>query len=117
VIPVDQRVHFELVSPDVIHSFGIPAFAMKMDVIPGHENSFQVTPRETGRYEGKCYELCGTYHSRMLFWIEVVTEAEYEEYLAGLAANPDNVSDEPVIGGDYGSFRWFGYDQNEGGHN
>lgn len=101
VIPVDQTTHFDLYSPDVIHSFGVPAFAMKMDVVPGNDNSFQVTPTETGQYEGKCYELCGAYHSRMLFRVEVVTEEEYEAHLAELAANPDNVSDEPVKGGKY----------------
>jgi cytochrome c oxidase subunit 2 len=101
VIPVDQTTQFDLYSPDVIHSFGIPAFAMRMDVVPGNDNSFQVTPTETGRYEGKCYELCGAYHSRMLFWVEVVTEAEYDAHLAELASDPEHVSDEPVTGGQY----------------
>ena len=40
---------------------------MKMDVVPGRTNSFQVTPTEVGTFKGKCTELCGTYHSRMLF--------------------------------------------------
>lgn len=101
VIPVDKTVEFDLYSPDVIHNFGIPAFAMRMDVVPGNDNSYQVTPTETGTFDGKCYELCGAYHSRMLFTVKVVTEAEYEAYLAKLAANPDNVSDEPIKGGVY----------------
>lgn len=101
VIPVDKTVEFDLYSPDVIHNFGIPAFAMRMDVVPGNDNSYQVTPTETGTFDGKCYELCGAYHSRMLFTVKVVTEAEYEAYLAELAANPANVSDEPVKGGVY----------------
>lgn len=101
VIPVGKTVEFDLYSPDVIHNFGIPAFAMRMDVVPGNDNSYQVTPTETGTFDGKCYELCGAYHSRMLFTVEVVTEAEYEAYLAKLAANPDNVSDEPIKGGVY----------------
>lgn len=101
VIPVDKTVEFQLYSPDVIHNFGIPAFAMRMDVVPGNDNSYQVTPTETGTFDGKCYELCGAYHSRMLFTVKVVTEAEYDAYLAKLAANPDNVSDEPIKGGVY----------------
>lgn len=101
VIPVDKTVEFDLYSPDVIHNFGIPAFAMRMDVVPGNDNSYQVTPTETGVYDGKCYELCGAYHSRMLFTVRVVTEAEYEAYLKKLAADPDHVSDEPVKGGVY----------------
>ena len=45
---------------------------MKMDVMPGQDNSFRVTPTETGTFKGKCYELCGVSHSRMLFNVEVV---------------------------------------------
>jgi cytochrome c oxidase subunit II len=101
VIPVDKTVEFDLYSPDVIHNFGIPSFAMRMDVVPGNDNSYQVTPTETGTFDGKCYELCGAYHSRMLFRVKVVTEAEYEAFLEKLAADPEHVSDEPVKGGIY----------------
>ncbi|WP_436698371.1 aa3-type cytochrome oxidase subunit II [Nocardioides sp. BYT-33-1] len=101
VIPVDKTVEFQLYSPDVIHNFGIPAFAMRMDVVPGNENSYQVTPTETGTYAGKCYELCGAYHSRMLFNVEVVTQSEYDAYLADLAEDPAHISEEPVVGGKY----------------
>lgn len=101
VIPVDKTVEFQLYSPDVIHNFGIPSFAMRMDVVPGNDNSYQVTPTEEGVYDGKCYELCGAYHSRMLFTVKVVSESEYDQYLAQLAANPENVSEEPILGGQY----------------
>lgn len=101
VIPVDKTVEFDLYSPDVIHDFGVPAFAMRMDVVPGNDNSYQVTPTETGTYDGKCYELCGAYHSRMLFTVKVVTQSEYDAFLAKLAADPDHVSDSPVQGGRY----------------
>src|SRR5262249_36754879 len=57
-LPVNETVRFDLNSPDVIHSFWIPSFYMKMDVIPGHENSFQLTPDREGTYAGKCAELC-----------------------------------------------------------
>ncbi len=96
-LPVDETTRFELRSPDVIHDFGVPGFLMKMDVIPGQENSFQVTPKRTGTYAGKCYELCGTYHSRMLFNVEVVERSEYDDYLANQAAN-NFISEEPVQG-------------------
>ncbi|MGB7963111.1 MAG: cytochrome c oxidase subunit II, partial [Propionicimonas sp.] len=66
-LPVDQPVRFNLVSADVIHSFWIPAFYFKLDVIPGHPNSFDVTPTKLGTFSGKCAELCGTYHAAMLF--------------------------------------------------
>jgi len=100
-LPVDSTVEFQLYSPDVIHSFGIPSFAMRMDVVPGRDNAFQVTTTETGTFTGKCYELCGTYHSRMLFEVHVVEQEEYDAYLADLAQDPDHVSEEPVLGGAY----------------
>lgn len=100
VLPEGRTVRFNLHSPDVIHGFWIPGFLMKMDVVPGRTNSFQVTPTEVGLFKGKCTELCGTYHSRMLFNVEVVPEDEYEQYVDDLAAS-GNVSDEgPLLGGE-----------------
>lgn len=97
VLPVDQTVQFDLHSADVIHDFGVPAFLFKMDVIPGRLNQFQVTPTEIGEYAGKCYELCGTYHSRMLFNLEVVSQADYDAYLLELA-EAGSIADEPLVG-------------------
>ncbi len=100
-LPVDETVRFDLQSPDVIHSFWIPGFLMKMDVVPGRpENGFQVTPRTIGEFRGKCAELCGVYHSRMLFNVNVVSKADYEDYLQGLERQ-GNVSERPIIGGKY----------------
>jgi cytochrome c oxidase subunit 2 len=83
-LPVNQTVRFELNSPDVIHSFWVPSFYMKMDVIPGQTNTFQVTPNEEGTFAGKCAELCGVYHARMLFNLEVVSEDEYRDHIEDL---------------------------------
>ncbi|MGJ3507386.1 aa3-type cytochrome oxidase subunit II [Enemella sp. A6] len=85
VLPVNESVRFNLSSPDVIHSFWIPAFHYKLDVIPGRANSFDVTPTKEGTFAGKCAELCGTYHSAMIFNVKVVSADEYEKYLQGLA--------------------------------
>jgi cytochrome c oxidase subunit 2 len=82
----DQSVTFHLGSPDVIHSFWVPGFLFKMDVIPGRDNSFTVTPTRLGTFEGRCAELCGVYHSRMLFNVKVVEKSEYDAHLAELAA-------------------------------
>ena len=83
-LPVGESVRFELSSPDVIHSFWVPAFSYKLDVVPGRDNAFTMTPEREGTYVGKCAELCGTYHSRMLFNVEVVSAEEYAEHLAEL---------------------------------
>jgi cytochrome c oxidase subunit 2 len=83
-LPVDESVRFELSSPDVIHSFWVPAFSYKLDVVPGRDNAFTLTPEREGTYAGKCAELCGTYHSRMLFNVEVVSAERYAEHLAEL---------------------------------
>jgi cytochrome c oxidase subunit 2 len=98
VLPVDETVQFNLYSPDVIHDFWVPAFLMKMDVVPGRVNHYQVTPNRIGDYRGKCAELCGTYHSRMLFNVKVVSKADYEQYLRDQIAK-GFVSDEPLLGG------------------
>lgn len=97
VLPVDQTVEFELHSPDVIHSFWITGFLYKEDVIPGRVNTFQVTPDRIGDFKGKCAELCGAYHSRMLFNVKVVSEADYEAYLQEQMAK-GFVSDAPLLG-------------------
>lgn len=88
-LPVDQSVRFNLVSADVIHSFWVPEFYFKLDVIPGHPNSFDVTPTRLGTFTGRCAELCGTYHAAMLFNVHVVTEAEYLAHLNELKAAGD----------------------------
>ena len=80
-LPVGESVRFELSSPDVIHSFWVPAFTYKLDVVPGRDNAFTMTPTREGTFAGKCAELCGTYHSRMLFNVEVVSAEEYAEHL------------------------------------
>jgi len=83
-LPVDEKVEFTLDSRDVIHSFWVPSFLYKMDIIPGKTNHFQVTPTEIGFYEGKCAELCGEYHSSMLFNVNVVSRDDYDKHIQEL---------------------------------
>ncbi|SEE61263.1 cytochrome c oxidase subunit 2 [Jiangella alba] len=98
-LPVNQTVRFDLESPDVIHSFWVPAFYMKMDVIPGHPNAFQVTPDREGSYAGRCAELCGAYHQSMLFNVEVVSEQEYQDHIEQLRETGQEGIIEPPIRG------------------
>jgi cytochrome c oxidase subunit II len=85
-LPVNETTRFYLTTRDVNHSFWVPAFLMKMDLIAGRVNSFQVTPDQTGIFTGKCAELCGTYHAYMLFEVHVVPRAEYDQHMAALKA-------------------------------
>ena len=86
MLPVNSQVHFDLHSPDVIHSFWGPSFLYKMDVIPGRLNQFEVTPTKIGEYDGKCAELCGVDHSRMLFKVKIVSVEDYQKHLQELRA-------------------------------
>jgi cytochrome c oxidase subunit 2 len=95
-LPVDKSVEIHLTSPDVVHSFWVPAFLFKMDVVPGRDNHFSFTPTREGTFVGRCAELCGTYHSRMLFDVNVVSEAEYATHLQNLQKQ-GNIG--PALGG------------------
>jgi cytochrome c oxidase subunit 2 len=80
-LPQGEKVQFILDSRDVVHSFWVPAFLFKLDVIPGHTNSFEIVPERIGTYAGKCAELCGEWHSGMLFNVKVVSPADYEAHM------------------------------------
>ena len=104
-LPQNERVRFVLTSPDVIHSFYVPDFLMKMDMIPARTNQFEVTPTVLGEFAGKCDELCGVDHSRMLFTVKVVTREEYDARMAELKAQgntgefrTDNITDDADSG-------------------
>ncbi|WP_144873290.1 cytochrome c oxidase subunit II [Microbacterium sp. 1.5R] len=84
VLPVDQKVTINLQSRDVIHSFWIIDFLYKKDMYIGKDNSWSFIPTRVGEYAGKCAELCGEYHSMMLFNVKVVEQDEYDAYLQSL---------------------------------
>ncbi|GAA4353880.1 aa3-type cytochrome oxidase subunit II [Microbacterium rhizosphaerae] len=83
-LPVNKTVRIDLQSRDVIHSFWIIDFLYKKDMYIGRDNSWSFTPTREGTYAGKCAELCGEYHSAMLFNVKVVSEAEYQQHLSDL---------------------------------
>lgn len=86
VVPVNTLVRLQLTSSDVLHAWAVPAFGVKMDAVPGriHETWFVAT-RE-GTFYGQCSELCGTYHGFMPIAVDVVSQAEFDERIAELAA-------------------------------
>ncbi|MFA5607216.1 MAG: cytochrome c oxidase subunit II [Leucobacter sp.] len=83
-LPVDKTTEIRLETRDVIHSFWVVDFLYKKDMIPGQTNYMSFTPTKTGTFMGKCAELCGEYHSMMLFEVKVVDQAEYDAYVASL---------------------------------
>lgn len=85
-LPVNTSVKIELNSRDVVHSFWVIDFLYKKDTFPGKTNYMYFTPQREGTYQGKCAELCGEYHSMMLFNVKVVSRAEFDSQMAALAA-------------------------------
>lgn len=90
VLPVNQRVKFEITSADVIHGFWVPAFRMKIDAMPGQTNVLYITPNQLSASSEddfnlrlQCAELCGTGHARMNAQVRVVEQSEFEAWLAG----------------------------------
>jgi cytochrome c oxidase subunit 2 len=79
-VPVNAVVRVALRSRDVIHSFFIPVFRLKQDVLPGREIWAWFEATKTGRWEIPCAELCGFGHSGMKGWVTVHTPEEYDAW-------------------------------------
>lgn len=82
VLPVGERIAFDLESPDVIHAFWVPQFLIKRDIIPGKTNRIELTIQEPGTYRGQCAEFCGLLHDRMTFSIRAVPADEFRTWLS-----------------------------------
>ena len=81
VVPVDSTVRFRLQTTDVIHSFWVPEFMMKRDLIPGIDNEIDVDVVKEGEWTGRCAEYCGLDHYRMKFTVAAVPPGEYRSWL------------------------------------
>jgi cytochrome c oxidase subunit 2 len=82
-IPLGRPIKLTMTSEDVIHSFYIPAFRTKQDVVPGRYSTTWFTPTKPGKYHLFCAEYCGAKHSGMIGWIYVMQPHEYAEWLNG----------------------------------
>jgi cytochrome c oxidase subunit 2 len=82
-VPIGRPVKLVMGSEDVIHSYYIPAFRVKADVIPGRYNTLWFTASRPGRYHLFCAEYCGTRHSGMIGWVTAMGPAEFQTWLAG----------------------------------
>ena len=86
-VPLNQPVKLKMISEDVIHSFYIPAFRVKMDVLPGRYTSLWFQATKPGEYHLFCAEYCGTRHSGMIGRVVVMEAAAYESWLSGTPSN------------------------------
>jgi len=91
-VPVNRNVRLIMASEDVIHDFSVPAFRVKMDVVPGHYNTMWFRPIKPGRYHFFCSQYCGTNHAVMGGWVTVMEQDEYAKWLSGTAGSEDPVA-------------------------
>lgn len=84
-VPVGKDVRLTMISQDVIHSFYVPAFRIKQDVLPGRYTTMWFRATKTGHYHLFCAEYCGTLHSGMIGEVVVMEQNEYQQWLAGNA--------------------------------
>jgi cytochrome c oxidase subunit 2 len=82
-VPAGQPVKLTMASEDVIHSFSIPAFRVRHDVVPGHYDSLWFTPTKEGRYRLFCTEYCGNQHAGMTGWVNVLDPRAYANWASG----------------------------------
>ena len=98
-LPAGRKVKLSMTSVDVIHSFWVPEFRVKMDTVPGMTTTLRITPTEEGVYKVRCAELCGTAHAAMLGTIRVVSEEEFNQWLQGKQAptSAEDLSEEDLL--------------------
>jgi cytochrome c oxidase subunit 2 len=80
-LPVDKQVVLKMQSQDVLHSFWVPEFRVKQDVVPGRVEDYRITPNRIGEYKVRCAEICGTSHAYMEAPVIVVSLADYEKWV------------------------------------
>lgn len=93
VVPVNKVVRVQVTGADVIHSFAVPSFGIKIDAVPGRLNETWFKATKQGMFYGQCSELCGKDHAFMPIAVRVVTDQEFAAWVEGakkkFAANPD----------------------------
>jgi cytochrome c oxidase subunit 2 len=82
VVPVNKVIRVQVIGADVIHSFAVPAFGIKIDAVPGRLNETWFKAEHTGWFYGQCSELCGKDHAYMPIAVRVVTDEEFQKWVA-----------------------------------
>jgi cytochrome c oxidase subunit 2 len=81
-VPVNKVVHVLVTGADVIHSFAVPSFGIKIDAVPGRLNDTWFKATSEGLFHGQCSELCGKDHAFMPITVKVVSDAEFNDWVA-----------------------------------
>ena len=95
VVPVNKVVRVQTTGADVIHSFAVPAFGIKIDAIPGRLNETWFKATKLGVFYGQCSELCGKDHAFMPIVVKVVNDQDYDNWKKCVQANKDDCIDQP----------------------
>jgi cytochrome c oxidase subunit 2 len=101
-LPVDRRVTFKITSEDVLHSFFIPAFLMKIDAVPGLTTTMTLRPTHVGSFASnemlrvQCAELCGLSHSKMAAPVQIMSEEDFQQWLADKAGGGAADGEQPA---------------------
>ena len=88
IVPVNKVVRVQVTAEDVIHSFSVPAFGVKIDAVPGRLNQTWFNADRLGTYYGQCSQLCGMDHSNMPIEVKVVSQPEFDAWVASKTAKP-----------------------------
>jgi len=80
-LPLGQQIDFQMTSKDVIHSFFVPEFRLKQDIVPGRTTDLRVTPSRLGVYTLECAQLCGTNHAYMVAKVHVVAQSDFDAWV------------------------------------
>ncbi|MCB9423316.1 MAG: cytochrome c oxidase subunit II [Ardenticatenaceae bacterium] len=81
VLPVDRTIVLQMESKDVLHSFWVPEFRVKQDLVPGRTTTLRITPTKLGDYKLRCAEICGLSHANMMADVQVVTTAGFNSWV------------------------------------
>jgi cytochrome c oxidase subunit 2 len=94
VLPVNQPVVLQMESIDVLHSFWVPEFRVKQDLLPGRVTTLRITPTEINDFKTRCAEICGTQHSLMLATVSVRSRADFEAWVTEMSTSFATMSPE-----------------------
>ena len=94
VLPVGRQVRLEMQSDDVIHSFWVPEFRVKKDLLPATETILRFEPILEGDYKVRCAEICGFDHANMVSTVSIVSRAEFDQWIADQSVSVADLSPE-----------------------